>query len=367
MAKLAIGTVVAKNYVPFARVLAHSLRQHHPDISLFVALADEVDGYFDPAAEPFQLVTLADLRIPDLTRFTFHYSRRPLVVATKSYLLSYLLDRGFGTAIFLDADILVLRNLDALFKVAREHAILPPPHLRAPLTSEDRAPRELNILLAGTYNGGSLAVSDTAPAREFLAWWQDRLYDHCLHAVDQGMHYDQHWLDLVPVYFEGVHILRDPGYNVAYWGLPERNSYLPQDQVALPESCRFFHFSGFDPEQPPAVTRYSPRLTMSNVGPAVSLFDRYANLLSAAGYYVSKKWPYAYGSFDNGVAIPKIARQICRDLADSADQFGDPFRAGGPQSFFRWLNQPIDTPDDPSFIVTNLWKAIYGQRPDVQV
>ena len=141
MTKLAIGTVVAKNYLPFARVLAESLRRYHPEIPFFVALADEVDGYFDPTAEPFHIVTLADLGIPELKRFTFHYSRLPLVVATKSYLLSYLLDRGFETAIFLDADILVLGNLDALFDIARAHAILVTPHLLAPLTGDDRSPR----------------------------------------------------------------------------------------------------------------------------------------------------------------------------------------------------------------------------------
>src|SRR5436190_15141513 len=107
MAGLAIGTVVAKNYLPFARVLAASLRRHHPEVPFFVVLADEVDEYFDPAAEPFCLLSLKELGIPHLARFCFHYSRQSLVVAAKAYLLSYLLDRGLVTAIFLDADILV--------------------------------------------------------------------------------------------------------------------------------------------------------------------------------------------------------------------------------------------------------------------
>src|SRR3954468_16057848 len=145
MARLAIGTVIAKNYLPFARVLADSLRRYHPEIPFFVALADKADGYFDPATEPFHIVTLEDLRISELKRFTFHYSRQPLVVATKSYLVSYLLDHGFENVIFLDADILVLGNLDALFDIARAHAIVLTPHLLAPLTGEDRSPRELNI------------------------------------------------------------------------------------------------------------------------------------------------------------------------------------------------------------------------------
>jgi hypothetical protein len=182
------------------------------------------------------------------------------------------------------------------------------------------------------------------------------------------MHYDQRWLDLVPVYFEGVHILRDPTYNVAYWGLPERNVHLPENLLPVDtQPCRFFHFSGFDPEQPPAVTRYSPRLTMGNVGPAVSLFDHYATLLNAAGYPQGKTWPYAYNCFDNGVAIPRVVRQLYQELGGAADRFGDPRQAAGTDSYFDWLNEPIDSCPHPSLTLTQLWRAIYDQRADLQI
>jgi hypothetical protein len=368
METLAVGTIVAKNYLPFARVLAESFRRHHPAVPFFVVLADEVDGYFDPAAESFSMLTLRDLAIPQLERFCFHNSRQQLITATKPYLLSYLLDQGFASAVFLDADILVLGNLDPLFAVVQRHAIVLTPHLLAPLKGPARETRELNILLSGTYNGGFLGVSDKASSRSFLAWWQDRLYEHCCHAVERGMHYDQHWLDLVPVYFDGVHILRDPTYNVAYWSLPERSGYLRENfSPADTEACRFFHFSGFDPEQPPAVTRYSPRLTMGNVGPASSLFGHYATLLTAAGYQAAKNWPYAYGCFDNGVAIPRIARQLYQALGQGAKRFGDPRCAGGTASYFHWLNEPIDSCPDPALVLTQVWRAIYEQRPDLHV
>lgn len=367
MSKLAVGTVVAKNYVPFARVLAESFRRYHPHIPLFVVLADEVDGYFDPAAESFHVLTLDDLDIPQRKRFCFQYSRQQVVVATKAYLLSYLLDHGFNSAIFLDADILILGDLDPLFAIVEQHAIVLTPHLLAPLTGAERAARELSILLAGTYNGGFVGVSQAQATRAFLAWWQDRLYRHCCHAVERGMHYDQHWLDFVPVYFEDVHILRDPTYNVAYWSLPERNAHVPDNSSdGNSEACRFFHFSGFDPEQPPAVTRYSPRLTMGNVGPAVSLFDRYSDLLKAAGYEAAKQWPYAYGVFDNGVPIPEAARVRYLQLSVSADRFGDPFATGGIDSYFNWLNESVDVHPDPALKITRLWHAIYQQRPDVR-
>ena len=49
-------TIIAKNYVAQARILAASFRRHHRDGRCFVLIVDEVDGYVDPAAEPFELV-----------------------------------------------------------------------------------------------------------------------------------------------------------------------------------------------------------------------------------------------------------------------------------------------------------------------
>ncbi len=279
---IAAGTVVAKNFLAFARVLARSFREHHPDVPLFVLLADEVDGYFDPAAEPFQLLHLENLAIPDLPRFLSQYSRQQTVVAAKAWLLSHLLDRGFHRAVFLDADLLVLGDLTPLLAPAGDPAVLLTPHLLAPLAGGDRIARELNILQSGIYNGGFLGVSDSPEARRFLAWWQERLSLHCRHAVAEGLHYDQRWLDLVPAFFEDVGIVRDPAFNTAYWNLPERNTL----------AARFFHFSGFNPDEPQAVTRYSRRVAMAD--DLVPLFDRYVKLLEEAGWHETKSWPYAY-------------------------------------------------------------------------
>jgi hypothetical protein len=64
MAQVAAATIAARRHLSLARVLATSFRAHHPDIPFFVLLADEVDDYFDPAQEPFDLVRLSDIGIP---------------------------------------------------------------------------------------------------------------------------------------------------------------------------------------------------------------------------------------------------------------------------------------------------------------
>ena len=51
-------TIAAKARLPSARVVARSFAEHHPGVPCFVLLADEVEGCFDPAAEPYDLLGL---------------------------------------------------------------------------------------------------------------------------------------------------------------------------------------------------------------------------------------------------------------------------------------------------------------------
>ena len=351
---VAVGTIVANNFLPFARVLAASLREHHPTVPFFTVLADRPDAACAPGLEPFEIVLLDDLGIPDLRSLCFGYSRQQVSIAVKPYLLDYLLGRGFASAIFLDADILVLDSLHPLFDAAAAHAICLTPHLVRPLSGIDRRVRDLNILQAGVYNGGFVGVSGRPPARQFLAWWVDRLRTHCRHDVAHGMHYDQRWLDLVPALFDGVHIVRNPGCNVAYWNLGERES----------SRTRFFHFSGFEPEHPQTLTRYSNRLTMETVGPeTAALFARYVERLRDEGYFEYRARTYGFGAFDNGVPIPDVARRLYLEANGGPDRFGDPFAADGPGSYFRWLNEPVE---GSSGTMTRLWHAVYRRRVDLQ-
>ena len=127
------------------------------------------------------------------------------------------------------------------------------------------------------------------------------------------MHYEQRWLDLVPAFFEGTHVLRDPAFNVAHWNLPERSIEIHEGAVLVDgRPCRLFRFSGYDPDVPHAPTRYSTRLTWENLGPARDLFERYRRALEEDGYQQTKQWPYAYSTFDNGVAIPDFVRHLYR-------------------------------------------------------
>lgn len=348
---IALGTIVAKTHLPYARVLARSLAEHEPSVRLHVLLADEVESCFEPDQEPYELLLLRDLRIPRNDAFRFSHAKQALSYAATPYLLEALLDRGYR-ALFIKQESLVMGALAPVAALLERHAIVLTPHLLDAAEGPDGSSRELNILQSGVFNVGLMGVRDSPTARNFLRWWQDRVYGHCRHAIAEGMHYEQRWLDLVPAFFQDMHVVRDPAANVGHWNLPERSSVAP----------RLLRFSGFDPDRPHEVTQYSGRLSMEDIGELEGTFAAYAAALKQAGWEVARTWPYAYDRFDNGVPIPEVARELYASLGAESARFGNPFSAAGPSTFFRWLNEPLDG----EARLTRLWMHVHSRRPDLQ-
>jgi hypothetical protein len=83
---------------------------------------------------------------------------------------------------------------------------------------------------------------------------------------------------------------------------------------------------------------------MAELGNAAELFSRYVELLERAGYHETKKWPYAYDYFDNGVPIPDAVRDLYWTLGENVERFGNPFQTADPNSFFQWLKTESDIP-----------------------
>jgi hypothetical protein len=101
--------------------------------------------------------------------------------------------------------------------------------------------------------------------------------------------------------FEGTRIIRDPGYDVAYWNLQHRT--LSCDDGAWRangEPLRFFHFSGFDPADREAVSKHQDRYRLRDVPCLPQLFEDYAVDLARHGYAGVKNVPYAFDHFSDG-------------------------------------------------------------------
>lgn len=218
-----VCTIIAKNYVAYARVLAESFLEHHPGGTCTVLVIDDVDGYIDVEAEPFELVTPADLDIEDFGHMTAIYDVLELSTAVKPWFLRYLLnERGMSSVVYLDPDIRIFSPMDELEPLMREHELVLIPHATAPMPRDGEKPSEADILIAGTYNLGFMGVRAGARTDAMLEWWSERLLTDCVVAPERGYFVDQRWMDFVHGVMPGFHVLRDATYNVAYWNLHSR-------------------------------------------------------------------------------------------------------------------------------------------------
>jgi len=350
MSKLSICTIVSKNYLPYARVLAESFLKHN-DGEVFVLLVDNVDGYFDPAAEKFKLVEIEELRylIPDFEKFCFQYTIYELNAAVKPFFLEYLFEKyRVEKLAYLDPDIYVMERFEELSKLLDNNSLVITPYLTAPIEDE-RTPSEIEILQSGVYNLGFIGLRWGSTVQSHLKWWQKRLRDRCVVAPEKGLFVDQKWIDLVPGFYEDVHILREPGYNVAYWNYHCRTlekqggRYLINGKPAF-----FFHFSGFDPYALALVSKHQNRFRLEDVPNLRGLFEEYREKVLASGWEKTKSWPYFFDRFDNGIKIPPFIRKFY--LKTEKHFKGSPFSTA-EGSLYQWLNQPADARKP---VITNL-------------
>lgn len=362
MSRRAGCTIVAKSHLSYARLLARSFRQHHPDVPFYVLLADEGSGWVDASAEPFILVTLEQLAMPHVERVRFRYDQQPFTYACTPALMAALHRLGHDEVIYFKQETLVLAPLSPLFDLLQRHPVVVTPHLVTPLTGPDAGDREQNILQSGVYNIGVLGVSARAPGPDLLGWWADRLSQHCRHDVPNGMHFEQRWMDLAPAFF-GVHILRDPAFNIGHWSLPERRVTHDATGTVLVDgtALRVFRFSGYRPDEPTRLTGYNQRLDGTDLGVVHALLARVRQALDDEGYAQTRTWPYAYARFDDGEPVPALARQVYLSLGDDVARFGDPLRTAGPDSFVAWL-----TSREPGCAISRIWEAVWRSRTDLQ-
>src|SRR5437763_347173 len=134
-----VCTIVARNYLAPARVLARSFREQHPDGTCWTLVIDDVDREIDDAGEPFRVLRPEDLAIGPWDRMAAGYSVLELSTAVKPWLLRHLLhDRGTERITYLDPDIRVFDSLREVDDLLRDHALVVNPHLTAPMPRDGR-------------------------------------------------------------------------------------------------------------------------------------------------------------------------------------------------------------------------------------
>ena len=360
-------TIVSKNYLPYARTLMASVKRYSPEADLVVVICDKADPT-ELENEVFDILPIDQLNIEDFDEFVFQYTILELNTAVKPFAFEYLFSKlGYSKVIYFDPDIRIYNSLQDLLDYLDDYQIVITPHLTGPLNDGLR-PYETDILKAGTYNLGFIALSDGKDSRHLLSWWSDHLYKDCIVDVANGIFVDQKWIDLAPGMYDSVKINRHPGWNVAYWNLLHRKVTTDESGYlvnGLP--LTFFHFSGIKAKEK-IFSIHQNRYQYDSLPNVVKeLVDEYLKELKKNNKDRVSDSPYTYANFDDGTPIPDVMRYAYRrniDLYSGKKQLS--LQKLQPW-LVKFLNEPADLGGLHFPYVTRLGYEIYSLRHDLKL
>jgi len=357
-------TSITANYLPKARVLAHSARRQGLDIGFHVLLCDDYPADAELGAEPFDsIINVRDLPVPGLEAWLFGHTVVEMCTAVKAMGFLEIARRFAADKIFyFDPDIAILSGLEGLINRLDQHSILLTPHQTLPEQAMDAViDNEIGSLKYGVFNLGFLGVRTSEEGLRFLNWWAERLRHFCHDDIAGGLFTDQRWIDLAPAFFPDIGILREPIYNVATWNLTHRRATgSVESGIAINgEPLAFYHFSGFDGgAQEVMLKKYAAKDSV--------LFDLrhwYIEECQRMGQEQLGQRPSRYHAFDNGEPITKAHRILYRSRLDLQRAFPQPFQAAG-DSYYRWyrLNCPGSAFDEVATDAATTDEAILRAR-----
>jgi 2-polyprenyl-3-methyl-5-hydroxy-6-metoxy-1,4-benzoquinol methylase/glycosyltransferase involved in cell wall biosynthesis/ElaB/YqjD/DUF883 family membrane-anchored ribosome-binding protein len=323
-----------------ARVLARTLREHHPDAELLALFAGPEDP---PHVEGAEVLTL-DALAPDGSWWrrvaTTEPSHRDGVLLP--LLLAHAASNEPGAPVVaLGVETRVAAPLTALLDATGAAGVVFVPMAEGRLEEdEDLLPPAAWVDAAGTVNRRVFAVRPGAPLDALLEGWpesgitdvESRPAELTADAVQR--HLDRH----ATTPGADVLVLADRGTGVAYWNLPLRE-IAGDDADALTaagDRVALLDLAGFDAQSPEAPWRQT-RVRLSRTPALATLLRRHAEELLAA-------WPATPGTpFTadwHGRPLDRMLRELIRRAVAEGALTQAPWTLEGTRELDAWLDQP---------------------------
>lgn len=375
-------TTIARNYLPYARVLAESLREFHSEVSVTTLLLDDPEKSVRSESEPFEVLHVEDLGVPSLGEMIPRYGPVDFSAMVRPWLLKRMLETDSDHVVYLDPDIQVFAPLADVAEAAKKHGIALVPRVLEPMPRDGERPTEQEVSAAGAYDIGFVALGAGEVSSRFLDWWSKGILEVCSReevqplassgerwhreAQPSALFADRRWVDLIPNMFPNTKVLRTPGLDAAYWNLHARKLEKDVDKIVTNgEILKALHFSGFTPEYPHWLSMHATRVKLSENPVLAELCSSYAQRLAERRYGESSDPPYRYDTLPNGIPHDEVLRRLYGEAIDSGEDFGDIFEPEGADKFLRWLNSPAENGGRHG-ITRFMYRGMYIERSDVR-
>lgn len=237
-------TIITPDYMPYARVLASSLKSQQSTADFHTLVVSEKMEPDQTGQIKFD--TIDDLLVSDTAKGIYRKyagtNNDRFRWALKPVYITWLLRNGYDKVIFLDPDLYFTGNPAFLFKELDTASVLLTPHWcnPDPMVFEDGL---FSIMKNGMFNAGFIGASKNGLAA--MDWWASMCHYKTEKLPELGIYDDQKYLDLLPVEFENIRIIRHRGCNLAAWNLDTNKRGIKEGKLLINDEFPpvFIHFA----------------------------------------------------------------------------------------------------------------------------
>lgn len=235
-------TYFDQRYLSLAVVMLRSVRRHDRDALVFAVCFDELSLSAISAIADSRIVPVS---ADDLVRFEPRLeacrgrTRGAFYATHKAVVPLFVLARHpeIGAVIHMDADCCLFASPAPLFQEIAGSSIALSPH--------DFSPVFEHLLVCGRFNAGFICWRHDAVGLRCLQEYRDDCLSWCEpHVEPDGRFMNQGYLTAWPDRYSGVHVIRHPGVNLAYWNIAGRSLSAGLSVQVDGEPLICYHFSG---------------------------------------------------------------------------------------------------------------------------
>lgn len=238
-------TYFDSNYLSRGLVLYESLCTHEKEFTLYVLCLDGKTFNFFQRHHFDKIIpiTLDEFEKGDtkLTDCISNRSKVEYIFTCTPSLLIYILNAYHSIELltYLDSDLFFFSSPDPIFKEIGISSIAIMGHR----FSERNKWRECY----GIYNVGFLSFRNDIEGRKCLNWWRDKCIEWCFDREEDGRFADQKYLDVWPVLFNNVCIVKHKGANLAPWNIDNYEYTISGGTLLVGEEPLIvYHFHGLN-------------------------------------------------------------------------------------------------------------------------
>ena len=342
------ATVAGADDAPAVRLLAATLREHHPELALTVVA---LPGAVAPLRGERGMTVLdaEALGDDDLLEAVWDKSPNAVARAARPLLVARLLAEGAEGVLLLPPDGEVRGRLVELEAALADRDAILVPRLVGSLPDDGERPDAGDLLEAGDVDDALVGVRATEGGRKLVDWWAARGLDairrrtpppSAAGAAADGPE-GPSVLGAAVRAFAAVDTLDDAGYDVSFWNLHER-PLTERDGVLTAGGApvRLLRFDGFRADRPWWFSEHATRIRVLDDPVLAKLCRKRAAALAGAGWEAPAGLGADAPELANHLRLDERVRRLLAEARDQDEEFGDLLAPAAADRFLGWLAEP---------------------------